>query len=220
MQTGGVRVKWFRSLLPREDRFFELFTAHSTILVDGAVALEKLLAGDGDLAERCREIVALEHRADEITRDVLRAVRASFITPFDRGDIKDLIQSMDDAIDAMEQTVKTVSLFEQKSFEPPMHEMGLAIVEAAQLTARAIPLLKAAAANAQELSSLAEEVIRVEGRADDIHDRGLKELYHKHGRTAPMAFVIGSQIYTALERVVDRFQDVADEVSGIVIENV
>jgi uncharacterized protein Yka (UPF0111/DUF47 family) len=59
--------------------------------------------------------VALENEADDITREVLLAVRRSFITPFDRVDIKDLIQSMDDAIDMMHKTVKTIRLFEQKS---------------------------------------------------------------------------------------------------------
>ena len=66
----------------------------------------------------CRQIVAREHEADEITREVLLAVRRTFITPFDRGDIKDLITSMDDAIDQMHQTAKAITLFELRSFEP------------------------------------------------------------------------------------------------------
>ncbi|TIN23929.1 MAG: DUF47 family protein, partial [Mesorhizobium sp.] len=66
----------------------------------------------------------LEDQADVVTREVLLAVRKSFITPFERGDIKDLIQSMDDAIDMMHKVVKMVRLFEQTSFEPRMREMG------------------------------------------------------------------------------------------------
>ena len=74
--------------------------------------MEKLLKGE-TVEENCDRIVALEDEADDITREVLLAVRRSFITPFDRGDIKDLIQSMDDAIDMMHKTVKTIRLFEQ-----------------------------------------------------------------------------------------------------------
>ena len=62
--------------------------------------------------------MAREHEADEITREVLLAVRRTFITPFDRGDIKDLITSMDDAIDQMHKTAKAITLFELRSFEP------------------------------------------------------------------------------------------------------
>ena len=68
--------------------------------------------------KQCDEIIALEDRADAITREVMMAVRKSFITPFDRGDIQDLIQSMDDAIDMMRKTVKTVMLFEQTQLRP------------------------------------------------------------------------------------------------------
>ncbi|MDI6025090.1 DUF47 domain-containing protein [Corticibacterium sp. UT-5YL-CI-8] len=211
---------WFRYLLPREDKFFDLFTEHSRILVSGAEALEKLLQGGEGVEQHCREIIALENQADEVTRQVMQAVRLSFITPFDRGDIKDLIQSMDDAIDMMHKTVKTVSLFEQTSFEPPMREMGTTIVQAAKLTAEAIPLLQKLGPNVARLSAIAEEVMRVEERSDQLHDHGLKELFKKHGTSNPMAYIIGSEIYSELEKVVDRFEDVANEISGILIENV
>jgi len=211
---------WFRRLLPREDRFFDLFNAHSRVLVEGAEALERLLAGGEGVDAECKRIVELEHRADAITSEVLAAVRRSFITPFDRGDIKDLIQSMDDAIDMMHKTVKTVVLFEQREFHPRMREMGGIIVQAAKLTAESIPLLERLTANAARLTSLAEEVTRIEGHADELHDLGLKELFKTHGRSDPMAYMIGSELYSELEKVVDRFEDVANEISGIVIENV
>jgi uncharacterized protein Yka (UPF0111/DUF47 family) len=70
------------------------------------------------------------------------------------------------------------------------------------------------------LNAIAEEVMRVESRADDLHEQGLKDLFKRHGRSDPMAYLIGSEIYGQLEKVVDRFEDVANEISGIVIENV
>jgi predicted phosphate transport protein (TIGR00153 family) len=177
------------------------------------------LAGN-DTERHCNRIVTLENEADDITREVLLAVRRSFITPFDRGDIKDLIQSLDDAIDMMHKTVKTIRLFEQKSFDPGMQEMGKEIVKAAHLIAEAIPLLDRMGANAQRLTSIAEEVTRVEGKSDELYDLGLKDLFRRHGASNPMAYIIGSEIYAELEKVVDRFEDVANEISGIVIENV
>jgi predicted phosphate transport protein (TIGR00153 family) len=211
---------WFRALMPREDRFFDLFQKHSQTVVGGAEALHRLLAGGEDVERSCREIIDFEHQADAITAEVLLATRKSFITPFDRGDIKDLIQSMDDAIDTMQKTVKTITLFERKSFDPLMQEMGAAIVEAAHLVAEAIPLLEKPGANSARLTALAAEVMRVEGRSDDLHDEGLKDLFRRHGKSDPMAYLIGSEIYGQLEKVLDRFEDVANEISGIVIENV
>ena len=210
---------WFRKLLPRENRFFDYFAEHATTLVEASKALEKLLAGD-DIDEQCEEINRLEDQADRITAEVLLSVRRSFITPFDRGDIKDLIQSMDDAIDMMRKTVKTVTLFEQREFDPLMQQMGGVIVQAASLTAQAVPLSSAVSTNAKRLNELTEEVMRVEGRSDELYEQGLKQLFKTYGHSDPMAYLIGSEIYGELEKVVDRFEDVANEISGIVIENV
>ena len=210
----------FRKLMPREDSFFQMFVRHSKTVVAAAEAMEKLLKGE-DVEGNCNRIVALENEADDITREVLLAVRRSFITPFDRGDIKDLIQSMDDAVDMMHKTVKTIRLFEQTSFDPLMQEMGSELVKAAGLIAEAIPLLDKMGTNAHRLTAIAEEVTRVEGRSDEWHEKGLKDLYRRHGANGnAMAYMVGSEIYGNLEKIFDRFEDVANEISGILIENV
>ena len=91
-------LSWFRALMPKEDGFFDLFERHSRVLVAGAEALEALLAADGPegIARWAAEVKAQEKEADRITAEVLNAVRRSFITPFDRVDIKDLIERMDE----------------------------------------------------------------------------------------------------------------------------
>jgi predicted phosphate transport protein (TIGR00153 family) len=213
-------LNWFRALMPKDDRFFELFARHSQTVVAGAIALQGLLEGGETVEGYAREIVKQEEKADAITREVLLAVRRTFITPFDRSDIQDLIQSMDDAIDQMQKTVKTITLFEVRSFDPLMRDMGKTIVNAAELTAKAIPLLAAIGTHAAQLGAFAEEIMRVEGRADELHDEGLKALFRQHGTSNAMAYIIGSEIFGHLESVVDRFEDVANRVNSIVIENV
>ena len=210
----------FRRLMPREDGFFELFERHSQTLVAGARAMQGLLEGGDRTQEYCEEIFRWEHEADDIARDVLLLVRRSFITPFDRSDITGLIQSMDDAIDQMNKTAKAVTLYELRSFDPLMRELGGTIMEAATLTARAVPLLGSLAKHATEIGEIAEQITKVEGRSDDLHDEGLRKLYKECGHDRAMDYFIGSKIYGALEDVVDRFEDVANEISAIVIENV
>jgi uncharacterized protein len=208
---------WFRALMPREERFFDLFTRHAQVTLAGAEALRALLKGD-DVLKYCREITKRENEADEITREVLTALRRTFITPLDRGDIKDLITSMDDAIDQMNQTAKAITLFELRSFEGPMQDMGEIIVRAAKLTVDAVPLLSSLGKQASRLHGMTEEIIRLEEQADQLHDQGRKELFRK--QKDAIAFVIGTEVYNHLEMVVDRFEDVANEISAIVIENV
>lgn len=211
---------WFRALMPKEDSFFELFDRHAETLVAGAEALRKLLEGGDDVPRHSDEIVRQENLADDIAREVLQAVNRSFITPFDRTDITGLIQAMDDAIDEMNKTVKSISLYELRTFDPLMRQLGDTVVEAAKLTRTAIPLLSAVGTNSKQLGRLTEEIIRVEGRSDDLHDQGVKALFRDVGKTDPMAYIIGREIYGDLEDIVDRFEDVANKISGIVVENV
>jgi len=172
------------------------------------------------LEERRVEMRKEEHAADEVVGRIIRALDRSFITPFDRGDIKNLITSMDDAIDQMQQTAKAVVLFEVRTFEPPMREMGTLLVECAGLVGRALPLLQSIGRNVAMLTAITEELTKLEGRVDDLHDIGLKELFLKHRSTNAMDFIVGAEIYDHLEKVADRFDDVANEINSIVIEQV
>jgi uncharacterized protein len=209
---------WFRALMPKEERFFDLFTRHAQATLAGAQALSALLKGGDDVLRYCREISRHENEADEITREVMTALRKTFITPLDRGDIKDLITSMDDAIDQMNQTAKVITLFELRNFEEPMPQMGEVIVQAAKLMVEAVPLLSSLGRHSTRLNSLTEEMIRLEEHADQLHDQGRKQLFLN--KTDAIAFVVGTEVYDHLEMVVDRFEDVANEISAIVIENV
>ncbi len=211
---------WFHALLPKDERFFELFAQHSRTVLAGAQALRAMLEGGDAVPGRCRVIMELEQEADNVTREVLIAVRRTFITPFDRLDIKDLITSMDDTIDQMQQTAKAIILFDMRSFTPQMKEMADAIVKSAELVVEAMPLLRSISAQAGRLASITEAITKLEGRADEIHDNGLKELYQAHSASNPMAYIIGNEVYDHLEEVVDRFDDVANEINSVVIDHV
>lgn len=212
-------MKWFQALMPREERFFELFNRHAETIVLGAQALSDMLESRAPI-EDCRARIAVhETNADAITREVMLAVRRTFITPFDRGDIQDLISLLDDSIDQMQKTAKAIVQFEVTTFEPPMRELGEVIVNGSQLTAQAVALLSRMQENAPKLNALAEEVTRLEERSDDLYDQGVKALYLAHRDGNAMSYIVGAEIYDHLEKVVDRLQDVANRISGILIEH-
>ena len=210
---------WFQKLLPKEERFFELFVQHSKAVLGGAEALRAMLEG-GDAIQRNFELVMQrEHEADNVTREVLIAVRRTFITPFDRGNIKDLITAMDNSIDQMQKTAKTISLFDVTSFTPQMKQMADHIVQCATLVGEALPLLRSISSEAVRLSAITEKISGLEGLADELHDTGLKALYQAC-QGNPMDFFVRNEVYDHLEKVVDRFDDVANEIHGIVIDQV
>ncbi len=211
---------WFKAIMPREDSFFPLFERHASIVVAGAEALCGVLKGGAEVERFCMEISKRETQADAVAREVLTAVRRTFITPFDRTDIQDLVSSMDDAIDQMNKTAKAVMLFELRSFEPQMRQMGDIILQASKLMAEAMPLLQSLARNAGRLQTITEEIIRLEDQSDHLHDQGRKALYlaNRDGQGDAMHFIIGTELYDHLESTVDRLEDVSNEINALIID--
>jgi len=213
-------LRWFQALMPREERFFALFSRHAQTIVDGADALREMLKGGDGVALAAQRVMDFETQADAITREVLLFMRRSFITPFDRGDIKDLIGALDDSIDQMQKTAKAIRLFEVTNFEPEMAEMGDSIVKAAHLTVEAVSLLGSLRENSTRLNAITDEIIRLEDHADELNNLGIKALFKRHVDGNAMQYIIGVEIYDHLEKVMDRFEDVSNRISGIVIEQV
>jgi uncharacterized protein len=213
-------LQWFQRLMPRQSVFFPAFERHAAIIVKAAMSLREMVADGEKLKLRFEEVMALEHEADAIAREVLIGLRTSFITPFDRDDIQSLITSMDDAVDQCKQTAKAITLFEVNTFEPEMRSLTGAIVECAELVQRAVSMLSDVSRNAAKLNDIGLQITRIEGTADDTYDRGLELLYQRVKGGDAMEFIRGSEIYKHLEDTVDSLDDVADEIQGIVIEHV
>src|SRR5438067_6689183 len=151
-------LRWFHALMPKEERFFDLFAQHSHAVVAGAVALRAMLEGGDAIPRNYQTVMDREQDADNVTREVLIAVRRTFITPFDRGNIRDLITSMDNSIDQMQKTAKAVKLFEVAVITPQMKEMADAIVKCARLVQEGVPLLKSISNEANRISTLTAEI--------------------------------------------------------------
>jgi len=209
---------WFQRLLPRKGDFFGMFEAHSKTLVAAAAAMTKLVDGATVHTEHIAEIEIREHEADDITRQVLTEVRRTFLTPFDRGAITSLIAAMDDSIDEMHSTAVAIDLYELRSFEPEMKEMVRMTAEAAALTEEATRLLRDIGRNGARIHEITEKIVRLEGAADDVHAAGLKKAFEEYS-DKPMQFIVAREIYKHLERITDAFEDVANEIDGIVIDH-
>jgi uncharacterized protein len=213
-------MRWLRAIMPKEERFFALFGEHANAVVAGARALSAGLEGGPDVAQHLATVLDCEHEGDRITHEVRLAVRRSFITPFDRGDITSLINSMDDAIDQMKKTAKTILLFNVTRFEPEMKQMADCAVRASLLMQQAIPFLNAISKNVGELNSLTEQIVRLESEADDLHDAARKRLFEERAKAQPMDFWVAMEILDHLEKVSDSLDDVANEIHSVVTEHV
>ncbi len=210
---------WFQKLLPQSGTFFDQFEAHGVTIAKSAEALAKMVRGGPELAANIKRIEDVEHEADAITRAVLQDVRRIFLTPFDRGAITALISVMDDAVDQMYKTAGAAELYDVTSFTPEMVEMADIIVKASGVITQTLPLLRDVNGNAEKLHDLTAQLVRMEGEADAINARGLKAAFKELGGSNPTAFVVTNEIYRHLEKVCDKFEDVANQIDGIVIDH-
>jgi predicted phosphate transport protein (TIGR00153 family) len=212
-------LSWFQALMPKEHAYFRMFDQHARLLVDGAEALRRVFDGGDDVMRWCKAVADFEDQADGVTREVLNHVGRSFITPFDRHHIKSLITSLDDSIDQMQKTAKTVTLFEQREFAPEMRGMADLIIEMARCTVELMGKLDKLSQNAGDIDKLTHRLVELENESDHLYDRGVKALFLKHRNGQPLDYIIGAEIYDHLEKAADRFEDVANRVSTILIEH-
>jgi len=210
---------WFQRLLPQKGDFFGMFEAHAATLVAAAEELQKLVSDGFNTGAMLKAIHDQEHRADDIIREVLRAVRKTFLTPFDRGAITSLIGAMDDAVDEMLAAARAIDLYQLRELRSEMKDIVGLITEAASVTSTAIPLLRNVSANGSRLHKLTERLVSLEGEADDIHAAGLKRAFQEVETIGPIQFAVSREIFKNLERVTDAFEDVANQIDGIVIDH-
>jgi predicted phosphate transport protein (TIGR00153 family) len=187
-------------------------------LVAAADALQHLATNGVSTRDVLAKIRDREHEADDIIRQVLTAVRKTFLTPFDRGSITSLIGAMDDAIDEMLAAARAIDLYELDDLRPEMKEIVNLIAEAAAVTAEAVPLLRNIGANGTRLHQLTGRLVSLEGQADEIHAAGLRRAFQS-ARSDPLQFAVAREVFKNLERVADSFEDVANEIDGIVIDH-
>lgn len=220
-KTGvGKMFGWFQKLLPQSGNFFDLFEEHVKSVMAGADAMARLVDGGSARRDHIREVIEREQDADDVTRQVLSTVRKTFLTPFDRSAITSLINALDNSIDEMHSAVQAIDLYEVTTFEPEMRDLAAIVVDAARVTGEAIPLLRDIGRNGGRLHELTERLVRMEGHADEIHSEGLKKAFKAmQAHPDTVKFVVDREIYKHFERVVDAFEDVANEIDGIVIDH-
>ena len=112
-----------------------------------------------------------------------------------------------------------MTLFEQREFTDEMRAMADIIVKTSHLTVELVGALSSLRKNAARVSELAQQITALEEDADHLYDAGMKALFLKARDGNALDYMVGAEIYDHLEKVVDRFEDVANRVSTILIEH-
>jgi predicted phosphate transport protein (TIGR00153 family) len=203
-------------LLPREGRFFDYFNEHAGHAVLAAIELKALLADLSDLEARRRNIERHEKQADQITHHTMQLLHQTFITPLDRDEIHQLITTMDDVLDLMEDIAQCLFLYDVRAVTPEAQRLADICVACTEKVRDAVAKLESMD-NADAILKVCAEIDRLETDADYVMRSAMAKLFREEPDAKEI--IKHKEIYQLLESVTDKCEDVANLIEGIVLEN-
>src|SRR5688572_8778299 len=203
-------------LMPREGRFFELFNAHAERIVEGSRELAVMIGTFKDLELHAQRIDGAERAADKLTHETITLLHKTFITPFDRDQIHQLITSMDDILDLIQDVAESVALYDLRVVTPEAKQLADICQMCCDRVRTAVGLLTNVK-RSEAILKCCEEIDRLESDADRVLRAALQKLFRDENDLKQVMKL--RVIYDLLESITDRCEDVANIVEGIVLEN-
>jgi uncharacterized protein Yka (UPF0111/DUF47 family) len=203
------------SLIPREERFFDMFDEASAIVTRASAKFLEMVTEFDRLPERSQELKKEEHAVDEIIGKIIQALDRSFITPLDREDIHSLATLLDDVMDNMEETSHRFAVFRIERPTPQAVAMARIIRDACHHLEGAIRLIRGMK-NAEQIQTHLREITRLENEADGIYRDSESGLFANPPDI--LLLIKLRELYGWLEETVDACKEVAHIISEIVIK--
>jgi predicted phosphate transport protein (TIGR00153 family) len=196
-------------LIPRDEKFYDLFIRDGENLLEAARKLEAMVNNYDRLDERVAEIQVLEKRGDQIDDELVARLKRSFITPFDREDIHELVVHLDDVVDGIQATAETFTIYGITKPDDDVKQLvGL-------LTGQAVQLLEALTSleRRTDVSPHLEQVHELEHKADGLSRAAIGRLFR--GGHDPLEVIKLRELYSALEETIDAAEDAAEVIERI-----
>ena len=204
------------NLLPKDTVFYDLFESLSRHAVSSAEHLRQMCKNYPNIESHLQRIRDEEHAADQLAHTALDRLDRTFITPFDREDIHELIGGLDDIIDGIDALAKRFPLFHIKAMEPAFEQQADLLVQSTVAVSEAVHLLR----KSRKLSELSDKLIeihRLESEGDDNHHNAMSKLFD--GTLEPLEVMKWKEFYEYVENAIDGCEDVGNTLERIVLKN-
>jgi hypothetical protein len=206
------RVPSFR-LIPREERFFDLFVEDAANVLDGARQLEAMLRTFDNPDKAAKKIRDTEHKGDDISHDIGRRLEETFVTPFDREEIHALISGLDDILDLIEEVADTFILYRIDAPTKSSVKQAALVVQACETIHQALSNLR----GFKDIERFVTEVHRLENEGDRLSRAAIAGLFDDGTKTIDV--LKWKDVYALLEDTIDKCEDVADLIERIVVKH-
>lgn len=205
------------NLMPRDDKFFDLFEVSAKNMVRAAESLKDMIYSWECFDEKLEELTKIEHQGDTITHEIMFQLNRSFITPFDREDIGLLAHSLDDVTDLIQSAADTMVLYKVKTPGKRARELADIIVQITTEVENVMPSLRRHNANLEKILNSCVEINRLENVADTIYRTALTELFDDDSDIADI--IKWREIYEHMESATDMCEDVANVLESVALKH-
>ena len=202
------------NFLPKEEQYFSFFAQMTSYISDAARVLVEILSDkSGEYGEHAKRIKAIEHSCDDLAHSISTKLNKSFITPFDREDIYMLASALDDIVDLIDDAARALVMYDvhettphARQFADVIQSMAIQLHEIVSMLSRPVGI-----------NPRLVEVHALENKGDDIYHTAIAELFHN--ATDPLYVIKWKEIYEKLEAAVDRCENVANIIEGVIIKH-
>jgi uncharacterized protein len=204
------------NLLPRDTAFYDMFDKLAEHAVTSATHLRELterFPNVGGIIQRIRDE---EHAADEIAHAALDRLDRTFITPFDREDIHELVGGLDNIIDKIDELARRFLLFHVHTMDEGFRGQVHVLVKGTECVSEAVHRLR----RSRKLSDLSDRLIelhRLENVGDDNNHAAISRLFE--GSIPPLEVMKWKELHDLVETAIDHCEDVGDTLERIVLKN-
>jgi uncharacterized protein len=202
------------NFLPKEEQYFSFFAQMTSYIYDAARTLVEMLSDkNADYTEYAKRVKSIEHSCDDLTHSITTRLNKSFITPFDREDIYLLASALDDIVDLIDDAARAMVMYEVHESTPHARQFADVIQSMAVQLHEIVSML----ARPNGISPRLVEIHALENRGDEIYHTAIAELFHN--ATDPLHVIKWKEIYEKLEAAVDRCENVANIIEGVIIKH-
>lgn len=203
-------------LLPQDEGFFDLFERAADNLKEAGRLLDLFLNDFSDVANKAKQINNVEHAGDHLTREAIEKLNRTFLAPFDREEIHELVCRMDDVLDHLDEAVNRMVLYRVAAPTEDAKALGKVLRASTDLIHELMPLLR----NLRQPQVLLNKCLQIqqqESEGDRIEQHGLAALFDT--KQDAVEIIKWKDIYGDLEKATDACSDVANVVESIVIRH-
>jgi hypothetical protein len=201
-------------LIPKDEKFFVMFKEMTVTIIEGAQLLKDMMDHFENPPLSQKMIKDVEHKADQLTHDIIKKLNKSFVTPLDREDIYALSAALDDILDLIDASAQRIVMYNVENTTPEAKELAFLILKSCQTIDKAVALL---GGKLEPIAEYCVEVNALENEADRVCREAISRLFDEE--KDPIQLIKWKEIYETLERATDKCEDAANILESVVVKN-